>query len=61
MKQEKNKIVKIKESLEPLYRKGDLFRIIKINTDKDLVPVVAVRLKDNVVYGFEGDEFEDGQ
>jgi len=58
MKIEKGKIYKVEEDLFPLYRKGDLFRVIRINTNPYLMPVTAVRLKDGKVYGFHGEEFE---
>jgi len=50
---------KAKESFSPLYRKGDIFIIIKRNTDKNLTPIEARRLKDGNVYGFREGELEE--
>lgn len=49
-------IFTIKESFFPLYRKGDKFKIIKINNNPDLMPVEAVDLRSRVVYGFTEEE-----
>lgn len=48
--------MKAKEDHYPLFRKGDKFKIIKLNKNPDLLPIEARRLKDGEVYGFyEGD------
>jgi len=52
------KIMKTKEDFDPLYRKGDLFKIVKINDDPNLVKIEAMRLKDGQVYGFDESELE---
>jgi len=50
--------MKVKESFIPLYRKGDKFKIIKRNSDKDLISIEAMRLKDKQIYGVEMEELE---
>lgn len=50
--------VRAKIEVKPLFRKGDKFRIIKINDDPNLMPIEAVRLKDGEIYGFEEGELE---
>ena len=45
-----------KESFSPLYMKGDKFKIIKLNTDYNLKPIEALRIKDGRIYGFEEGE-----
>lgn len=54
-----NKIFKAKESFYPLYKKGDKFKIIKLNNDPDLTPIEALHLKSKEVYGFVESELED--
>ena len=56
MKVEKGFIFIAKEGFEPLYRKGDKFKIIKFNKDKDLLPIEALHLRTGNVYGFYRDE-----
>ena len=51
-------VLKTKEDFKPLFRKGDLFRIVKINEDENLMPIEAIRLKDREVYGFEVGELK---
>ena len=53
-----NQKFRAKEEFKPLYRKGDLFKIIKINKDEGLTPIEALRLKDGKCYGFELNELE---
>jgi len=52
------KMLKAKESFKPLYSKGDLFKIVKRNTDPELVAIEAMRMKDGWIYGFEEGELE---
>ena len=56
MKFEKGDIFIAKEEFIPLYRKGDRFRIVKINRDKGLLPIEALHLRTGNVYGFYRDE-----
>lgn len=51
---------KVKETIKGLYRKGDIFEIVKINDDPDLMTIEAMRLKDGETYGFEEEDTEDG-
>ena len=53
------KLFRAKETFEPLYYKGDLFKIIKVNTNHDLMELECVRLKDGKIYGFEKNEIEE--
>lgn len=53
-----NKLYKSKISFEPLFKEGDKFIIIKFNTDKQMLPITAMRLKDKQFYGFEDGELE---
>lgn len=55
----KDKILRVKEDFEPLYHKGDLFKIVQINNDPDLMDIEAMRLKDGQIYGFSKDELEE--
>jgi hypothetical protein len=52
-------IVTAKEDYSPLYKKGDKFRIVKINKDSNLTQIEAMRLKDKNVYGFDKNELEE--
>ncbi len=52
-------LFRAKETFEPRYNKGDLFKIIKINTNPNLMELECVRLKDGEVYGFEKNELEE--
>jgi len=52
------KIKIAKETMHPLYQKGDKFEIIKLNSDPDLVPIIAKRLKTGDMYGFYEGELE---
>ena len=54
----KGEIVKARENFLPLYLEGDLFKIIKINKDKRLMPLEARRIKNGKIYGFDEEEFE---
>lgn len=54
-----NRIYKTKEDFLPLFRKGDRFKILKLNEDINLMPIEALRLKDGKIYGFEENEFEE--
>ena len=51
-------IMKVKETFESLYKKGDEFKIIKRTTESGLMPICAMRLKDKQIYWFQEDEFE---
>jgi len=51
-------ILKTKQEFEPLYIKGERFKIIKTNHDKQLMPIEAVSLRTGFVYGFELGELE---
>ena len=53
------KLFRAKETFEPIYYKGDLFKIIKVNTNPDLMELECVRLKDGEIYGFRKDELEE--
>jgi hypothetical protein len=53
------KLFKAKETFEPLFNKGDLFKIIKTNADPNLMELECMRLKDGKIYGFEKDELEE--
>lgn len=53
------KLFRAKENFEPLYNKGDLFKLIRINTDPDLMELECVRLKDGKIYGFDRNELEE--
>ena len=50
------KIQKVKHSTHPLYHQGDLFRVVRNNSDTNRMPIEAERLKDGCVYGFEEGE-----
>ena len=50
--------MKVKETFEPLYKKGDKFKIVKRNKEEGLMPIEAKRIKDGEIYGFEIDELE---
>jgi hypothetical protein len=50
--------LKSKIDFKPLFYKGDKFIIIKRNTDVGLYPIIALRIKDKNIYGFEEDELE---
>jgi len=52
------KIYKVKETLTPLFVKGDLFIITKRNKEPNLMPIEAKRLKDGEIYGFDENELE---
>ena len=54
----KGQIVKSIEDFRPLFRKGDLFKIIKINKDPALMNVEALHLRDKQIYGFDTWELE---
>jgi len=49
-------IVKAKEDYYPLYRRGDKFKIIIINKNPDLMPIEALHLRKNKIYGFFKEE-----
>ena len=51
-------IKKTKDEFFPLYKEGDSFKIVQLNTNVNLVPIEAVRLKDGMIYGFEDGELE---
>ena len=51
-------IKKVNHDFESLYRKGDKFKIIRLNKDEDLMPIEAMRLKNRQIYGFEENELE---
>ena len=44
------KLFRAKETFEPLYYEGDLFKIIKVNTNPDLMELECIRLKDGKIY-----------
>ena len=48
-----------KEGCEPLYRKNDIFVIVKRNSEDGIAPIEAMRLKDKKIYGFDEDELEE--
>jgi len=50
-------IVKTKKDFMPLFRKGEKFKIIRINTDERLMPIEALSLFSKEIYGFEKEEF----
>lgn len=52
----RNQIVRAKETFDPLYSRGDKFKIIKINKDPDLMSIEARMLKSGAIYGFEEGE-----
>lgn len=54
-----NQIVKVKEGFYPLYYKGEKFRIIKLNKNKDLMPVEMKSLRTKETFGFEKFEIDD--
>ena len=41
-----------KISYYPLFEKGDEFVIVKINKDKNLMPIIAKKLKNGEIFGF---------
>jgi len=47
-----DKILTSSITFEPLFYEGDKFKIVKINTDQDLMPIEAVKIKSGRVYGF---------
>ena len=47
-----------KETFPPLYSKGDKFKILDVTSDKDMLPILAKRLKNKKVYGFEYGELK---
>ena len=47
-----------KQEFYPLYRKGDKFKIVKINKEKDLLPIESLHLRTKQIYGFERDEIQ---
>ncbi|MGV8152042.1 MAG: hypothetical protein ACP5OG_03100 [Candidatus Nanoarchaeia archaeon] len=53
------KLFRAKETFEPLYQKGNLFRIIQVNSHPNLMELECVRLKDGKKYGFERNELEE--
>jgi hypothetical protein len=54
----KYELYKAKEGSYPLFKKGDLFVIVKRNTDENRTPIEAQRLIDNEIYGFNEGELE---
>ena len=50
------KILRAKESFEPLWRKGDEFVIVKRNTNPDLTEIEAKKLRSGRIYGFSEGE-----
>ena len=53
-----SKIFIAREGCEPLFREGDKFIIVRRETDSDLTPIIAMRLKDKQVYGFNEGELQ---
>lgn len=51
-----NKILIAKEDCMPLFRKGDKFAIVKRNSNLQLMPIEAMRIKNKKIYGFYGGE-----
>lgn len=51
-----DKILTSNITFEPLFFKGDKFRIVKRNTDPDLMPIEAVKLSSKNIYGFNEGE-----
>ena len=56
-----HQLFRAKESFDPLYIKGDWFRILKINSDKDRMPIEALHLYSRCVFGFEEGELEEAK
>jgi hypothetical protein len=52
--------LRAKADFHPLYRRGDAFKIVKINSDPDRMPIEALHLWSKQVYGFEEGELEEG-
>lgn len=48
-----------KIDFEPLFFKGDKFRIVSLNTDENLTPISALKLKSGKIYGFNENELEE--
>jgi len=46
-------IMQANESFPPFYIKGDKFKIISIIDDEDMLPIEAIRLKNNTSHYFE--------
>ena len=53
------KIYISKITFEPLFKKGDKFIIVNRNTDENLMPVEALKIKSKRIYGFEINELEE--
>lgn len=49
----KGEIVKTKSEFKPLFKKGEKFKIIRMNFEDGLMPVEAKSLRTGEVYGFE--------
>lgn len=59
MKPQINKIYKTKDEFNPLFQKGEKFKVIEIIADiQNFLPIVAVN-KNGEVYGFEENELEE--
>lgn len=52
------KIYISKIDCEPLFRKGDKFIIMNINTNPNLMEIEAMKLKSKRIYGFNEGELE---
>lgn len=48
----------VNHDCEPLFRKGDRFKVIKLNEDKNMLPITAVNFRGEVL-GFEENELEE--
>lgn len=51
-------IKKTKDEFFPLYKEGDSFKIVQLNTNVNLMPIEAMRIKDKRTYGFWEGELE---
>jgi hypothetical protein len=58
MNKRDNRKYKAKADFDTLYRKGDIFVIVERNRDERLLPIGAMKLRDNEVYYFEENELE---
>ena len=54
----KQNLKKAKEDFKSLYKKDDLFKIIKINKEPEMMPIEALHLKSQQIFGFVEDELK---
>lgn len=50
------KVKSAREGFEPLYKRGDKFIIVKLNSDPNLTPIEAKHLRSGRIYGFNEGE-----